>query len=118
MLRKEYLQKISSFQVKVEIVKKIEDIYGVISSEEVKKVVSNCGETIFFDDDYRVLALQEILDAEKDLHVNFKEKEIIPIIDCGENDFIVYHYMDDIWSKFNIIDEIVFKKKESLEDLL
>ena len=53
-----------------------------------------------------------------DLHVSFRDKEIIPLIDCGENDFIVYHFMDKIWSKFNIIDETVFKKKNSLEELL
>ena len=45
------------------------------------------------------------------------DTEKIPLIDCGENDFIVYHFVDKIWSKFNIIDETVFKKN-SLKELL
>ncbi len=51
-----------------------------------------------------------------DLHVSFKDKEIIPLIDCGENDFIVYHFMDKIWSKFNIIDETVLRRRTALRN--
>lgn len=31
---------------------------------------------------------------------------------------IVYYINDDSWSKYNIIDELAFKKRTSLEDLL
>ena len=43
---------------------------------------------------------------------------MIPLIDCSDNDFIVYHFDSKTWSKFNIIDECVFKEKESLDELL
>lgn len=51
------------------------------------------------------------------MHIAFKDKGIIPLVDCGENDFIVYHFKAKIWSKFNIIDETVFQKKR-FEELL
>lgn len=43
---------------------------------------------------------------------------MIPVIDCGENDFIVYHTAEGNWSKFNIIEECVFKKRATLGELL
>ena len=39
-------------------------------------------------------------------------------MDCGENDFIVYHFKENYWSKFNIIDEVEFGKKETLREVL
>ena len=65
-----------------------------------------------------ILSYAEIVDAEKQLHVAFKDKGMIPLIDCGENDFIVYHFEKEIWSKFNIVDETVFAKRNSVEDIL
>jgi len=118
MVRKDFLDYISSKKVDEKLVEKINSIYGGVFPELVNMIVSNSKETLFFDDEYRVLSYDEIADAEQDLHVDFKEKKIIPLIDCGENDFIVYHFEDNIWSKFNIIDETVFKKKASLGDLL
>ncbi len=118
MTKGEYIKTLASVKVDAEIVAKIENVYGATLPDVVKKIVSNAAETIFFDDDYRILSLGEIEDAENDLHVDFKAKGIIPLVDCGENDFIVYHFNDDIWSKFNIIDETVFKKQGSLDELL
>ncbi len=118
MTKKEYLQRLAAIKVNSKKVKKVETSYGTELPEIIRKIVTSADETIFFDDGFRILSLDEICDAEKDLHVNFKEKGIIPLADCGENDFIVYHFEDEIWSKFNIIDETVFKKKSGFEELL
>ncbi len=118
MTKQEYLEQISEKKADTAKVKKMEDIYGAALPGLVRKIVSNNDETIFFDDGVRILSFDEIVDAESDLHVDFKAKGIIPIADCGENDFIVYHLNDSIWSKFNIIDETIFKKKNELSDLL
>ena len=80
--------------------------------------ISGSNKTVFLDDNIRILSFDEIINAEKELHVDFKSNQIIPLVDCGENDFIVYHFFDKIWSKFNIVDETVFKKKNSLQELL
>ncbi len=58
------------------------------------------------------------MDAEKDLHVAFKSKGIIPFADCGENDFVVYESNKGKWAKFNIIDETMFKEKADIRELI
>lgn len=118
MTKKEYLQKLSKVKVDEEKVLKVNAIYHTELPEILQKIISDNDETIFFDDAGRVISLEEMVEAEQDLHIDFKGKGIIPLIDCGENDFIVYHFRAKLWSKFNIIDETVFQKRESLEELL
>lgn len=118
MTKKEYLEKLRENAIVKDKVGEVRQIYGCELPEIVQRIVSDCEKTIFLDDDMRILSFAEIMEAEQDLHVNFKEKGIIPLIDCGENDFIVYHLKNRIWSKFNIIDETVFKKKNELDELL
>ena len=110
MTKKEYLEQLSKKEIESKKVAKVQEIYGMEFPEIVNKIISNSNESIFFDDDCRMLSFDEIVDAEKDLHVDFKGKGIIPLVDCGENDFVVYHFKDGIWSKFNIIDKTIFKK--------
>ncbi len=116
MTGKEYLRSLAGVKSDKKKTDKVESIYTVDLPEIILKIVSNAKEPIFLDDDSRVLSYDEIVDAEKDLHVAFKEKRMIPLVDCGENDFIVYHFEDRIWSKFDIIDETVFMKKIALRN--
>lgn len=118
MTGKEYLSSLESVKPDTKKVDKIISLYANNLPEIVLKIVSDSQEPVFLDDDSRVLSYDEIVDAENDLHVGFKEKGILPLVDCGENDFIVYHFADKTWSKFNITDETVFRKKNSLEELL
>lgn len=118
MTEKEYLEQIEKKAVDDSKVQKVEAVYGDVLPELIRIIISNNNEPEFFDNGVRILAYNEIIDAEKDLHVDFKKKGIIPVADCGENNFVVYHFAEKIWSKFNIIDETVFKKKDCLEVLL
>jgi hypothetical protein len=117
MTNKEYLEGMDELQIDNEKVSKIESLYGSKVPEVVKKIISNNDETIFLEE-CRVLSLVEIADAETDLHVDFKGKQILPLFDCMDNDFIVYHYGTGKWSLFNIVDECVFKMRDSLAELL
>lgn len=118
MTKKEYFNQIMTKEINVSRVERVQEVYATIFPEFIQKIISNNEETVFFDDENRLLSFEEIIDAESDLHVDFKLKGIIPLVDCGDNDFIVYHFRDDIWSKFNIVDEIVFKRKNKFDDLL
>lgn len=118
MTGKEYLKVLADVKVDKKKTEKIALIYAEKLPEIILKIVSNAEEPVFLEDGYRVLSYAEIIDAEKDLHIGFKGMSIIPLVDCGENDFVVYNFNDNIWSKFNIIDETFFKKKNKLEDLL
>ena len=101
--------------------KKVEHLCQVYSQELpplVEKIVSICNGPVFLDSGIRVLIFDEIVDAEKDLHVSFSAKSLVPIADCGENDFIVYDFKSKCWAKYNIVDGTLFKKRASLCELL
>ncbi len=117
MTRKEFLMKLESVLVNDEVVQSVEGIYGHTLSMVIKQILSISEESIFFDDGWRTLSFAEILDAQADLHVDFKTLGFVPVIDCGDNDFVVFHMEDDTWSKYNIVDGTVFMKKAQLEDL-
>lgn len=118
MTKKDYLTQLVDEKINEEKVKKTEKIYGIEFPLLVKKIISSAEECVFLEEGYRLLSYNEINEASADLHLDFGKKGILPLIDCGENDFIVYHYNDGIWSKFNIIDEVVFKKKNTFEAIL
>lgn len=105
MTGKEFLSSLESQKIDFKIVEEIEKKYGFEIPEVVQKIISASVESVFFDDDWRTLSVDEILDASEDLHVDFEGQMLLPIVDTGENDFIVYHAEDDTWSKFNIIEE-------------
>ena len=118
MTKKEYIDQLNSTNIDQNKVNKLEALFGLKLPERVKKMMSVNDSAEFFDDGTRMLSYQEVVDAEQDLHVDFKALGIIPVAECGENDFIVFNAKDNIWSKFNIVDEIEFKKKKAFEELL
>ena len=118
MTNNEYLKKLLTFKIDDKKVRIINSVYGTELPDIIQRMISGSNKTVFLDDNIRILSFDEIINAEKELHVDFKSNQIIPLVDCGENDFIVYHFFDKIWSKFDIVDETVFKKKNSLQELL
>ena len=81
------------------------------NDKELRLLISALGNNpIFFEDEkfYRLISLTEILDAENELGVNISSKEIIPLIDCGDNEFIY------TWCKFNIGDDFEYSQKKSI----
>lgn len=101
-----------------EKLKRIAELYSHQLPEIVIDLLSKDEKGYFLENDNRVLSCDEIIDAEKDLQVDFVKKGIIPIIDCGDNDFIVFILQTNKWAMYNIVDEVLFKKRDSLEDLI
>ena len=84
---------------------------------ELERVLSHLNTTpMFFSDEnfYRLVSINEILDAQKTLGVNIKTLKLIPIIDCGDNDFICFNINNNCWCKFNIAEEFCFFNKNSI----
>lgn len=117
MKRLEYLNAVTECRFNTEAIKRVEDKYNLSLPDMVKCIISFSQGVVFFDNGYRTLSLDEIVNADKEIHVNFTEKQIIPLFDCGENDFIVYNYASLEWSKFNIIEECAFKSRKTISDL-
>ena len=118
MDKKQFLQAVSVQKLDLEKVSVIQGIYGFIPTEEIEKIISICEDPVFIDDKCRLLAYTEIQNAKEDLHVDFAAQKLLPLFDCFDNDFIVWHSDTQEWSLFNIIDRISFKYCSSLQELL
>lgn len=118
MIKSEYLQRIEACTINEQAVGRVEAVYAATLPDIVKKMISCSMESIFFDDGTRTMSLSEIIDAESDLHVSFKEMGLVPLVDCLDNNFIVYMFKKNQWSKFNIVDETLYSNKNSLNELL
>lgn len=117
MNKHEFLSSIADIKVNTKKISVVEATYEGKFDDIVNRIISACDKTLFIDD-IRLLTYNEILDAEEDLRINFIQLQLIPIFDCGDNDFIVYHISKNHWSLFNIVDECCFKEKKTLEELL
>lgn len=114
----EYLKLVENMKIDSDKVETVQNVYEAKLPELLQKIVSNAEEPVFLDNDVRTLTYKEILNSEQDLHVDFKSNRIIPVADCGDNDFAVYYLDKCKWSRFNIIDETAFKERTTLEDVL
>ena len=106
------IKSISETEIIYEKVDKVEVLYKDKFPQFIRKMISYMDDVVFLDNSYRVLSYDEVINAENDLHVNFIEKGILPLIDCGENDFISYGTKDGLWFKFNIVDVVNFQERE------
>lgn len=112
-----YMEKVSATNIDSELVEKISEEYDVKLPELVEKLISVSGKGAFVDG-YRFLSFSEILYAEEDWGISLKKKKIIPIVDCSDNDFIVYNACEKEWQMYNIVDEISFRHTDEFTDLL
>lgn len=118
MNRKEFLDSLKGISVKKEIEDKLFSVYGKSIPETVLKILSLYPSPELFDEnESRTLSLNEVLNAEEDNGVAFKSRGIIPIADCGDNDFIVWDSRKNAWCMYNILDETLFSITEDFDDL-
>lgn len=116
MKGKDFLLQLNKQSINRDAIKKIEEKYAIQLPIYVQKIISCSQESVFFENDWRTLSIDEIFNASNELHVDFCKLKIVPLFDTGDNDFIVYCSENDAWAKFNIIDECLFKNKKLLED--
>ena len=118
MTREEFLNSVKNVKINLETVKKIEDKYKCTLPEQVKKILSVSERQLFFDEERRLLSTNEIENATEQLHVDFIQKGIIPIIDAYENDFISYNVKSKKWCFLNLNDGSIFSEDINLESIL
>ncbi len=117
MTGKEFINQLANYSIDKQKVKSIEDKYDTNLPILIKQLISHCDDPIFLDD-YRVLSFSEIIEPENWVGIDFNKLEIIPLIDCGNNDFIVFHFNTAKWSLFNIVDKCSFLEKDTIDELI
>lgn len=98
--------------------KKIAEVYKTELPNDLIRVLSCMGDTVFFDDEGRLMALIELESISNEYNVNFIEEKMVPVIDCYDGTFIVYDLKNQVWAKYNCFDKLAFRKKDDLKDLL
>lgn len=115
-----FLNEVYQKSTNEELIEKIENAYNCKLNSQAKQIFSFSERQMFFEEKFflKLLSIDEILDASVDMNVDFKQFRIIPIIDTGDNNYIAYCVDTETWCRFNIVNEIVFDKKNSFTDLL
>lgn len=117
MENKKYLESLKDYEIDKEAVEKVGTIYGMKCPVVVSSIITSSTKAIFLDNS-RVLTYNEIVHADTEYDVDFIKQGLLPLFDCGDNNFIVYHFKEQNWSLYNIVDNCSFKKRDSLEELL
>lgn len=112
----EYVKWLESKEINEPAVSEITRKYHCDLPTIIKKMLSSNEKTMFLSDERRILSYEEVLHAKEQLHVDFNSYEILPLIDCYDNNFIVYNHKNDEWNMFDIIDECIFDTKKNLTD--
>ncbi len=118
MYRKEFYDKVKAAAENKAVKEKLEAVYGEIVPDEIVSILSLFSKPELFDEnESRTLSVNEVMHAEEDLQVPFKTNYLVPIVDIGNNDYIVYNGEKRVWCIYNILDEILYDESKSFEEL-
>lgn len=114
----DFIDSIEEVSIDDIVLEELYDIYGKDIPEIVLKIVIKCKEENFFDGGGRLLSFYEVCHSDDEYDTRFVESQMIPLIDLGDNDFIVYDLDSNLWKKYNIVDELDFEEASELKELL
>lgn len=118
MTREEFISELKNIEPNQETAQRLNYVYQMVVPTEIVKILSFYDSPEFFDEnESRTLYLKEVINAEEENDVPFKSAKLVPIVDLGDNDFIVYDGNKKIWCVYNIIDEILFSEGQSFEEV-
>ena len=118
MNRNEFLSEIKTGFKKEEVEKKLTDVYKQEMPGEIVSILSIYKVPECFEDkEIRTLSLREVLNAEEDFGVPFKSKGIVPIVDVGDNDYLVYNCKTKEWALYNVVDQLLFQQSKAFDEL-
>ena len=115
---REFFNRIKECDIDAIRVEQIEEIYKGALPNLAKGIVSTADESLFIENRYRVMSFKEIKYAEEEMHVTFAKERISPVVDCMDNDFIVYDISGEGWIMYNIVDQLKFGELTDLEQLM
>lgn len=91
-------------------------IVKLSNNKELKKIISFVKEeSIFFDEDKRLLSRDEIINYKEQLYLNI---DIIPLIDCCDNSFLVYNPNSETFEMCDVSSGTLYKDIKSIENYI
>ena len=92
---------------------KIDELIEINKNNELKEILKLVKEdVVFLGENKRLLSKGEIENYKEELAITI---DIIPLIDLGDNIFIVYDNSDEKFKKCNISEEILYGEIHSIE---
>ncbi|MBR6967807.1 MAG: hypothetical protein IKH78_04655 [Ruminococcus sp.] len=118
MTKQEYLDVIMHYPVNEERTKSVSELFGSDIRGIFARIVSFADNADFIGEERRAFSYNEIVNSAKEYNKDFIALGIIPFIDAYDNDLIVYVLEDKSWAKYSLSDDIIFKKKDTLDKVL
>ena len=115
---KQYIDLIKNTDINDETVACVEELFGVTLNGDIRRTVSVVLDDYFISEKCRVISSKEILRTEEFVGVDFKDLNMIPLIDCKDDDYIVFNFETQKYEMYNIYDEVSFREADGLEELL
>lgn len=117
MTEKEFINASLNCEINSDLIKEIENYYGVKLTDDVKCYFSFIPDENYCGD-WRVLSSKEILKPEVWSLQDFASNKVIPLIDIGDMEYISYIYTENKWAIVNDGDGSVFRERNNLADYL
>lgn len=98
---------------------KIETIYGATMSAEIVDLYNTTSGGFLGVGEFstwQIFSPVEIIDASRELNVDFIKHALIPLIDCMDNDLICFDSRNGNYVMFNVVDEETFSEKNKVID--
>ena len=114
----QYIERIKNVEIDDAKVDSIEKLYLTTLPMDVKLIVSLTLEDCFIDEKCRIISFKEILNSEVFTGVDFSKLKMIPLVDCKDDDYIVYNFATSHFEMYNIYDEVSFRESKNMEELL
>lgn len=94
--------------------------YCISFPESIGKILSVLPQGGFLEGDVfcRVMSSSEIVSANETLHTDFVGKKLLPILDLGENIFVVFDSSRQEFGRFSLNDDLVYLRSEKLNEIL
>ena len=118
MTKQEYMDTVKKYTENAERIRAISALYGTEIKGLIAKIVSFADHADFIGEERRVFTFKEMLNAAKEYDTDFSASGIIPIMDAYDNTLIVYVIADHTWAKYSMSDNVLFKRRNSLEEIL
>lgn len=120
MKREVYFETLKQITVDAGLISEIQEVYGCKLPHDIQCIVSAHKTEAFIEGERfcRILTSSEILNASAELHVDFAKYNIIPFFDVEDNNFVVFDFQKKCWKKFNIVDEVSYGERTSLNEII